>query len=212
MEPSDLIALENDVLRRYERDGMVETLLGLGLVMGGFVLTSRSAGDSTNIIGGLLPIFIFLMAKAWRAWRKRITYPRLGYSELIGRQTRDRKRRLRIFVLGILAALAAGIFIYAWASDNLGEPGLLRRHAGTLVFGGVVALAIAAAGMARKAKHLYLFAVLCYLMCIATYLADVSGGYALEVTGALLLIVGIAKLVLFLRANPVLEREADGKT
>jgi hypothetical protein len=211
MESSDLKALENDVLRRYERDGMVETLLGLGLVMGGLVLISRSMGGSKNILGGLIPIFILLMLLLSKAWKRRITYPRLGYAELIARQAKDRHRRLRVVVPGLLAALVAGIILFAWTSDKAGEAGLLRHHAGTLFFGGAVALTIAAAGIARKMRHLVLLAVLCYLLCIATYLADVSGGYALEVTGGLLLIVGIVRLVLFLHGNPILQGEADGK-
>jgi hypothetical protein len=211
MESSDLKALENDVLRQYERDGLVETLLGLGLVMGGLVLISRSTGGSANILGGLIPIFILLMLLLSKAWKRRITYPRLGYTELIARRAEDRHRRIRVVVPGLLAALAAGIILFAWTSDKVGEAGLLRHHAGTLFFGGAVALTIAAAGIARKMRHLILFAVLCYLLCIATYLADVSGGYALEVTGGLLLIVGIIRLVLFLRGNPILQGEADGK-
>jgi hypothetical protein len=211
MESSDLKALENDVLRRYERDGLVETLLGLGLVMGGLVLISRSTGGSTNIFGGLIPIFILLMLLLSKAWKRRITYPRLGYTELIARRAKDRNRRIRIVVPGLLAALVAGIILFACTSDKVGEAGLLRHHAGTLFFGGAVALTIAAAGIARKMRHLVLFAVLCYLLCIATYLVDVSGGYALEVAGGLLLIVGIVRLVLFLRENPILQGEADGK-
>lgn len=193
--------LEEKIAREYDRDGMVETLLGLGLALGGLSLATKSG----STVSGLMPIYIILIG---RLWKKKITYPRLGYAEFLAKRKKERKTRMLMFLLVLFLAVALAVLILMAAAGSLGDLGFLFGPKGKLIFGGLVALIMAALGVIRKMKHLYIFAVLCYLLCIGAYLLNVSGGWALSLTGALLLIVGLTRLVMFLRANPKLNAEA----
>jgi hypothetical protein len=197
-EVSEFTNIEEKMAREYDRDGMVEFVLGLGLTMGGLSLATRSG----TTVSGLVPIYVILIA---RLWKKKITYPRLGYAEFLSKRKKERKTRMLMFLLVLFLAVALAMLILLAAAGSLGDLSFLSGREGKLIFGGLVALMFVALGAIRKMKHLYAFAVLCYLLCIGTYLLHVSGGWALSITGALLLAVGLARLVTFLRANPKLE-------
>jgi hypothetical protein len=201
-EISEFTNLEEKIARQYDRDGMVETVIGLALTLGGLSLATKSGGTFT----GLVPVYVILIA---RLWKKKITYPRLGFAEFLAKRTKERKTRMLMFLLVLFLAVALAALILMAVSGKLGDLSFLTGPQGKLIFGDMVALMIAALGAIRKMRHLYVFAVIAYLFCIGAYFLNVSGGWALCVTGVLLLIVGIVRLVLFLRDNPRME-EANG--
>ncbi|HEY3296069.1 MAG TPA: hypothetical protein VGL38_11590 [bacterium] len=204
METTDLDQLQDDILSRYNRDGALEFLLGLGLILGGLRLLVH--GNMTSPM--TLALFVIILAA--RAWRRRITYPRLGYIELLA--TRRHKWRVRVLTMWVVAPLliALAAMLYKVAGGAPDDPGLFEHREMKLVFGSIIALIIAMVGGFHRMKHLYLFAALLWLLIFAAYALNLSGGYALLTTGAALLITGLVRLRLFLRDNPKLEEEAHG--
>jgi len=201
-ELSEFTNLEERMSREYDRDGMVEFLLGLALTLGGLSLATRAG----TTFSGLVPIYVILIAKLWK---KKITYPRLGYAEFLSKRKKERKTRMLMFLLVLFLAVALAMLIIMAAAGSLGDLSFITGPSGKLFFGGLIALMLVALGAIRKMKHLYAFAVLSYLLILGAYILNVSGGWALCITGALLLIVGVARLLVFLKANPKLE-EAHG--
>jgi hypothetical protein len=198
MESSEFTNLEDRMAREYDRDGMVESLIGFALVLGGLSLATKAG----TAVSGLVPIYVILIAKLWK---KKITYPRLGYAEFLAKRRKERKTRMLLFLLLLFLAVALAMLLIMAASGSLGDLSFVSGPKGKLIFGGLITVMIAALAFFRKMKHLYAFAALSYLLIIGAYLLDVSGGWALSVTGILLLIVGIVRLVIFIRANPKLE-------
>jgi len=200
-EVPELADVKERIARQYEQDGLLESLMGFALLIGGLSLASH--GGSSYL--GIFPVFFVIFAKAWR---RKITYPRLGYAGFLEQERRQRKTRVLITMLMVVAALALGILIYLALAGKMGDMEFLSGPSGKLIFGAAIAIIIATVAAVRKATHLYYFAVLVNLLVIGAYMLNISGGYALALTGLLLLILGVVRLILFLRANPKLEDEA----
>jgi hypothetical protein len=190
---TDLAELKHEVLRDYHRDGMIETMLGYALLSGGLCLISRSA-----VASGLAPVLIVLMA---RAWKRRITEPRLGYAELY--QTERAARRRTALWMVVTLAVVAGLSAVALAL----RPGLAgpNDRVARFVFGGIVCAGVAAAGLVQKRPLLCAAAAGLFVLIVIADQLHVSAGYALMLVGALSLVAGLVRLILFLRANPRLE-------
>jgi hypothetical protein len=203
MEASDLKTFEETISRQYDRDGLIETLLGMALLIGGM---SLALGGSPALTG-LLPVYILVIG---RLWKTRITYPRLGYADFLAKRKKQRKIRMLKFLLALVLAAVLAALIFLAMESSLGDLDPLRGWIGILIFDSVMALIIAAVGRIRKMRHLYAFAALCYLLELGAYIVNMSPGWALSFIGLLLLTVGLVRLILFLRANPKLEGEAGG--
>jgi hypothetical protein len=200
MDQESTKELERSVLHAYDRDGMLETLMGVALVIGGLNLIAGGGA-----VTGLLPIVIILMA---RAWKRRITYPRLGYAEIVSIR---RKRRARTLLLVILAVFGVVGLAFAAALSGGAVKDAASFFAGPhakLLFGAFLSAIMVGIGIVQKAPLLYALAVLLFALVVAADRMGFSGGYGLAVTGALMGIVGLARLSLFLRANPRLEGSA----
>jgi hypothetical protein len=197
VEEQDLQKLESEILQAYNKDGMLETLMGSMLLLGGINLAQH--GGATL---GILPILVILIG---RAWRKRITYPRLGYAEILAkRRATQRKEMLRMIGLAVLAVAALTVIAILAARATNEDQDLLTQPHAKLFFGAFISAIIAGVAATQRVRLFYFVAVLLFILIIATDLLQISGGYALASTGAILLVVGVVKLIIFLRANPKL--------
>lgn len=201
MNPQDIRQLEGAMLQGYDRDGMLETLMGFGLAFGGMNLIEHG-GAAT----GLLPLFLILAA---RAWKRKITYPRLGYAEIHSDRRRQKKRVILLALL-TLSGIAGLAFIAALAGGAIqdAESFFGQPHA-KLVFGAFLSAIIVGVAIVQRAPLFYAAAAILSGLIAAFDKMQISGGYALVLTGALLFIAGLARLFLFLRANPRLAGSAS---
>ena len=201
MDHENTKGLEGSMLQAYDRDGMLETLLGLALLGGGLNLIA--AGGTVT---GLLPIIIILMA---RAWKRRITYPRLGYAEILTIRRTQRKRTVLVILLAICGI--AGVALVAGLGSGVIQDvgGFFGQARSKLFFGVFLSVIIASIGMVRKAPHIYAVAVLLFALIVVTNRMQLSGGYALTLTGLLIAGFGLVRLAVFLKANPRLEGSAQ---
>ncbi len=72
--------------------------MGIGLLWG-----SMGMG---MMHGPWLPLLPLILVLVGRAWRKRITYPCLGYAEIVHKKRTTRKRSMLLIVLTALLVLA----------------------------------------------------------------------------------------------------------
>ncbi|MCB9368542.1 MAG: hypothetical protein H6507_05495 [Calditrichaeota bacterium] len=181
MESHELDMLEKRVLASFHSDGAAETLMGIALGLAGFHMAAQS--DAPTI--GILPVIVILLA---RAWKKRITYPRLGYA---GFAKRGRTKRLTV-VLTLLTVTAVALVAIQY----------LPTGSGKLVMGLIVSAAITLPAILKGMRHFYLFGLLCFGLIAASTYIHVSAGYAIAATGAILLVVGLIRLKNFLDQHP----------
>jgi hypothetical protein len=195
MESQELAQVESRIRRAYNGDGMIETLLGLAFIGGGINLLTRSAGGM---------VFVVIIVAIASSWRRKITYPRLGYARAF--DTRTRRRGVVVTVLLALAVLLVATVGFGLHTDQ--GTSWVDTHA-RLLFGGFLCCAVAAAGVARKATHLYLVAAVLFGLIVVADRLNVTAGYPIVFMGCVLIAAGLIRLVLFLRSNPIVPETAD---
>jgi hypothetical protein len=197
MVEHSLSSVENKIVQEYSRDGMIETLIAVASLWSGFVFLTKPASPFM-----VLPILMILGGRAWRRW---ITYPRLGYTELIA--TRRVKRKKAVLLI-LLAALAVGgliaLGLTAGEATFAGSSFFQQSHA-RIIFGFPIGIIIAGVALVTRTRSLYWAAGILVALFVISDWQGVTAGYAFLVVGTGLLIVGLTRLVLFLRANPKLE-------
>jgi len=198
MESKDLSELEAKIFAEYGQDGAIETLMGAGLLLIGL----NMAGNAETVFIGLIPIFIVLLA---RVWRKRITFPRLGY---VAFSSERRARRRRTVIILLFAGVCA-MLLAVWSSNLVQESAVADPASAAnltrLFHGTVLSLIIAAVARFRRVNHLYLFAVLNLILFIVAVATHQPSGLAVAGTGIALLGFGVARTVRFLRLHPLQE-------
>jgi hypothetical protein len=194
----DLNVLEKKIFQQYNSDGAFETILGIGLLCSSLILFH--VVQST--FGGILPILLILVI---RAWKKRITYPRLGYVELSAfRQKNRRLQKLLIFtVLAVILVYAAILLFHQ--GDN--DPWLKYVWVVSMSIIGIVVVGITLF-RARQAPILYAFAALVVVFLLLVFTKIMNPATMLLISGGAFLIYGLIKLVRFLRNNPPLVGDA----
>lgn len=192
---TDLNVLEAKVREEYTRDGSLEFLMGFGIMLAGIMVGRRPLGP----FPAFLPIFVIILS---RAWKKHITYPRLGYAEFNAALRAEKKRTIFLVILAAvaLAILAALSYSEAAFSDRKGS-----LPYANLLIGGFVGLFFLAFAVYRKVTALYVIAALLIVSAIAVQMGLFAFEDALVLAGFVLMAVGVVRLVLFIRTHPRLE-------
>lgn len=202
MKSEDLVGLEEKIFYQYGRDGALETVLGIALLLIGL----SKAVSTETAFPGLIPILVIL---AIRAWRKRITYPRLGYVEF----SRERRTRTKRAVIILLFVAITTVALAVWGSNLIegtssADPAAVKNST-RLLFGGMLSIVIAAVARFRRLNHLYAFALLNFLFFAAVAWFHLSSGFAFAGTGLSLLIFGLIRVTGFLKAHPLQETPSN---
>lgn len=201
MKDTDLDRLEGKVYREYNRDGALEFLIGIGFVLAGaFVLGSRHGS-----FVGLVPIFIVLLS---RAWKKRITYPRLGYAEFTAARQAGKKRLLVLVLLTIAAVIILGVIGHLAAKATFADKDLMDLPHANLVLGGLLVLFVLAIAVFRKASALYPVVVVFLVLVVLSDQGYLRLNEAILWTGLLSLLIGTVKLIRFVHAHPRMDGDA----
>ena len=201
METADLTKLQYEIVQRYNKDGALESILGFCLTVAGWNFLDPPRG---GLPIALLPIYMVLLIKAWR---KRITYPRLGYTELLA----ERRARARKTVLISLAVFLILFAIVVWAVISIAgqSPNDPAAKAWLkLCYGLPICAFMAWMGKVRQNTTLYWTSGMLAILFVATAFVRISPGWAFLFTGILLLLFGTIRLIQFLRENPRLDVEA----
>lgn len=195
---SSLQSLQADIWRQYHRDGRTEFLFVFGYLWAGLYM-----GNSGQFgFVGLIPVMILLLQ---RAWLKRITYPRLGYADIVGRNRPQAIRRRRWVLAAALVLLVAIVIFTALWKPNPAAPDPFTRHGTQIGIGallGAIAFALAAV---RHAPSLYLIGIVLVVGVALAGESRASIGDVIAVCGMLMMLIGIVRAILFIRRNPVVD-------
>lgn len=177
--------------------------MGFGIFVAGIMVGQHHIGS----FAAFLPIFVIVLS---RAWKKHVTYPRLGYAEFSAALRAEKKRTIFLVILAAvaLAILAALSYSEAAFSDKKGE-----LPYANLIIGGFVALFFLAFAIYRKAMALYAIAGLMIVAAIAVHFGLFSFENALVLAGFVLMAVGTVRVIRFVHTHPRLEESEahDGR-
>jgi sterol desaturase/sphingolipid hydroxylase (fatty acid hydroxylase superfamily) len=172
MQSTEIEEIEEKIYEEYNQDGAAECLMGGGLILAGF---SMAAHTSSTVIG-IVPVLMVLLG---RAWKKRITFPRLGYVEFSSKRRMMKRRGILLLLIAALAGTALAV----WASNmNLFGSSASWGTQSRLFFGGMISVIIVMVGIIRKTPHFYWVAIVNFIFIFSSYWWNFSGGYALIMT------------------------------
>jgi hypothetical protein len=190
--------LEKKINQEYSKDGFLEIFLAIALVLSA-AMVERGVFPGTF---ALFPVFVLLMK---RAWRKKITYPRLGYAEIMDDRRLQLKRRLPGIILAlVVTGIIMAVLVYF--RHHGGGSSAHQSLAGLTLGVGIVVVLLAFAAVDRAWQLLYSVIPAIVIISIA-YWQKWPLEIALLISALIAFGVGVYRLVSFLRNNPRLDRE-----
>ena len=195
----DIKRLEREVYRSTWEDGLLDLFFGVGLL----ILALSWLGE-LHALTGLAPA---LLVPLWAPIRKRVTEPRMGLVRLTERRrSTERAKLFWLLGLGVMTLVVAllGFVLVAVTPGPSLEPG-------SLVAGLPAALLGVGALLVAAMLGLWSFALYGLVLLLAggvVAVADLHPGWAFLGAGLLVLAVGLARLLRFLRANPIPTQQA----
>lgn len=193
---SPLDQLRKQAYVAYHQDGLIDMLIGLGII--GFALSLTDSGTAFLALSWL-PILFYIPLK------NRITVPRFGYVQFDSQQ---KTRSLLVLLLGMgsLSLLFLLGLFFALRFDTLPQAVIewLHRY-DMLVFGLFGAIILVSGALWTGLNRLYSYAALALVLITAGILLDLHVVLYLTALGLIPLLVGIALLMRFLNAYPPAE-------
>jgi len=199
----DVKQVEQRVWRALQQDGLME--VAIGILLAATALQIRVTG-----LIALWVVVLVSLVPCVEAIRKRVTYPRIGYVELVQEEPKKTLRGIGVYTIVVFAGLALAFAIFGdigdWRLWSRWSPALT----GVLLSGGM----IYAAGKSGAARY-YVFVVLAVGLGIAfsiLFPESYTGLtlYLLTLGGAFILCGGVT-FIRFLRRCPLpTEEVADG--
>jgi hypothetical protein len=167
---------------------------------------------------GLIMLVLFwagviVLMLPFRSWRRRYTFPRLGYAELAFSRIKNpyltsRQRwasMMPFFLAMFLFTLLLGYMIPDRATDDR-----FIRLTGDGFFRVTIAMGLAASVTMLRGRYSWPFAVMLIGLGILARWQHVNVGWVLGAMGLLLMVFGLLKFRCFLRDYPVMEAD-DGE-
>lgn len=196
----DLKRIEQRVWRDTQQDGLLEILIGLL-----FIITSTYWAKPA--IGASFAAFFLFSHRILEALRKRYTYPRIGYAELIPEEPKQTLRGIAIYALVVFAAMALILLVVGRIADVDTWLRWLPTLTGAVISGGF----IYAAGKSGAVRY-YVFVGLAVGLGVAfsawpTLLYKIRMLLYMSSLGVVFLASGSVMFARFLRRYPVLDEE-----
>lgn len=197
MSGDDLSQLELDMFKAYHSDGAMETFLGIGFLIIGWLLWEQEP----IAFVGLFPVYILL---GLRIWKKRITHPRLGFAKW-SEERRNHIGRGKRFILGSLLIL----LVLVIGSTLLSRAGILPSrmldHSAHYFAAPVFAIALSVIAATRHQPHFYGIAALGLILMIFVVPLQLHLWSILLILGLPLVIIGLVRVSRFIKQYPVME-------
>jgi hypothetical protein len=202
----DLTDIEHRAKRYWNVDGLPELMMGLlWMLWGGSWLFGQSLprGTAWNVYWMFTPALLALsgVASVWatKKLKARITFPRTGYVEWKGPTRGER-------LTAAAVAMGAAMLLVALLAKSQTE-GL--EHVMAPGLGVLFSLAFVVASLSQKAPHLLALAGVALILGLA-FRASSTGwddmNWMLIALGAATVILGAARLWIFVRTHPMEQR------
>ncbi len=198
----DVKKVEQRVWRASQQDGLME--VATGILLAATALQIREKG-----LIALWIVVLVSLAPGLEAIRKRVTYPRIGYVELVQEEPK-KTLGIAVYAIVVMAAMALAFVIFG----DIGDLTLWQRWsptlAGVLISGGMI-YAASKSGAARYT----MFMVLAVGLGIAFSILFPEGYTGLTLylltLGGVFILCGAITFLRFLHKNPLrAEETADG--
>jgi len=191
--PIDLQALERRAYLILWEDGLIDIVVGLGLL--GLSVTWL---NGMVVLGAILPA---LLIPVWQVARNRLAVPRSGVVELSPRRRAQEKRNL-----GAVAGVGAAIFALAlvaffWVPANSLPITVLIAALPSIL----LALPVTAVGLVFGIHRFVVYAGVLVAGGVAVVLAQAEPGWSFLPAGVVVTAAGVFLLVHFLRRYPITE-------
>jgi hypothetical protein len=198
-QSEELRKLSRKAYLSYHRDGLIDILLGLGIL--GFGLMMLTGSVVFNMMAWM-PIIFYVPLK------NRITVPRFGYVQFSSESARRVKLLVALLVGLLLFSFLVAIYVFTVAGNMPPLVDLLVGGDGMLLIGGLFTLMMLVAGVATGLARLYVYAVLTMLIVPGGAVLGILPEMRVIFLGALILAIGIVLLLRFLRAYPLPKDES----
>jgi hypothetical protein len=186
----------------YHQDGIIDILIGSTIL--GFGLWILS-----DIV--IFTFISWLSFSFYISLKNSITIPRFGYVRF-----HESKRQTALAIgLGIgllLLLLIVGILFIIGPDRILLTPITFLRKFHVYVMSGIGAVVMAIFGLWSGIRRLTSYALVMIAALVLSIQLEIIGGITLSVMGGLILLIGLALLVRFIRRNPLQRGEANNVT
>ena len=197
MSGDELTQLERDMFRAYHSDGAMETFLGIGFLLIGWLLWE----DESFALVGLFPVYILF---GLRAWKKRITHPRLGFANW----SEDRRNQIRSgkrVVLWSLAIMVAALLVFALLQHRDVLPHDLLGHSIHYLVAPLFAIALSVVAATRYQPHFYGIAALGLILMLFVGPLHLHLWGIMLILGVPLVVIGLVRVYRFVKQYPVMD-------
>jgi len=185
----DLEEIERKAWMSYFEDGLWDIFLGLFVFGWGLMMLT----DIAWLAGAWFVVFYTTIL----GLKKRITYPRMGYVKFGRKQTR---LTAKFILLGVILMLL-GLLVF-WLFNTGSRPQWLSEYF-LLLFGGMIAIVVSLIGYWIKVSRLFMYAVLIFAASALNQWCNIPLKFGLIVAGSLIMLLGVAVLIRFLRTYPI---------
>jgi hypothetical protein len=189
---------EEQAYMRYHEDGLLDTLIGLAVLLAGVY----AAVDLDVPMGAA---WVVLWLPIWLSAKKSITSRRAPNVQISEEQYTGMMRAAFFVVFTLVLLVFAGSLLLLGQSSGLVPSWVMTiaRQYLTVALGLVGALVLAIAGWLSKLNRLYAYALVTAIAFVGAYLLQAPAGLAVAVVGGVATLWGLVMLSRFLRSHPV---------
>ncbi len=196
----DFKQLKQKTYLAYHQDGLIDLLVGLGIIGFGINMASES---SAFIVLSWIPFILYAPLK------KKITIPRLGYVKFDSERTKSIQMS-KIILLGVLTfAMFLGLFIFTSKDTLSPEISDLLGKYHMLILGTITAAAFVVTAVTTGIKRFYGQAILAELVLIIGIELGIEPPTYVLIWGALTFLIGAILLIRFLQQHPHISEKND---
>ncbi len=184
----------------YHQDGLIDTLVGLGILGFGLNMMTES---SALIVLSWIPFILYAPLK------KFITIPRLGYVKFDSQRTTSIRLTMMMLVGLLTLSLFLGLFIFMRNDSMPADVSALLQKYHMLLLGTFVALAFVVGGALSGIKRFFIQAVIGELILIAGIELGVQPPVYTMIWGGVVFLIGAVLLVQFLHQHPIIKKDGN---
>ena len=193
----DLKQIEKKTYAFYHQDGIIDILIGCGILFAILCFLSE--------MFWLSGAFVILALPLYTSIKQKITSPRIGFVKF-GQKGQHRTLFILTILIGnILLLFFLGLFLYRnsiplWITENL-------TAYPSLILGGIACILTLLTALISGIKRFYFYAAAILISFILSQIVPIPLWISSTIIGILFVLTGTIKLVNFIQKYPLKEKE-----